>query len=74
MSITIPEVIYPKTNAEVVTAICAHPDAMSASTRASRSHASLRRHVANRPGHDWRYAVDSSKMQALNCRPQVPLG
>tara|TARA_A100000171_G_scaffold46380_1_gene51151 strand:- start:2974 stop:3345 length:372 start_codon:yes stop_codon:yes gene_type:complete len=54
----------PKTNAEVVTAICAHLDAMSPSTKPAGSHASLIRHVADRPGHDWRYALDSSKMQA----------
>lgn len=33
---------------------------------------SLIRHVPDRPGHDWRYALDSSKMLALGWRPQVP--
>ncbi len=61
----------PKTNIEVVTAICAHLDAMSPSTITAGSHASLIRHVPDRPGHDWRYALDSSKMQALGWRPQV---
>ena len=29
-------------------------------------------HVADRPGHDRRYAVNSAKLQALGWRPQVP--
>jgi dTDP-glucose 4,6-dehydratase len=31
-------------------------------------------HVADRPGHDRRYAIDSSKLRALGWRPQVSFG
>jgi dTDP-glucose 4,6-dehydratase len=34
---------------------------------------SLIRHVADRPGHDRRYALDSSKLSALGWRPSVEL-
>jgi dTDP-glucose 4,6-dehydratase len=34
--------------------------------------ASLIRHVPDRPGHDRRYALDSSKAQALGWRPSRP--
>ncbi len=30
-------------------------------------------HVADRPGHDRRYAIDSSKLHALGWKPRVPL-
>jgi dTDP-glucose 4,6-dehydratase len=33
---------------------------------------SLIRHVADRPGHDRRYSLDTSKLQQLGWRPQVP--
>jgi dTDP-glucose 4,6-dehydratase len=32
------------------------------------------RHVADRPGHDRRYALDTSKAQALGWRSQIPFG
>jgi len=35
--------------------------------------ASLIRHVSDRPGHDRRYALDSSKLAALGWRPSVSL-
>jgi dTDP-glucose 4,6-dehydratase len=34
---------------------------------------SLIEFVSDRPGHDWRYAMDSSKLQGLGWRPQVAL-
>ena len=34
---------------------------------------SLVRHVADRPGHDRRYALDSSKLEALGWRPERTL-
>jgi dTDP-glucose 4,6-dehydratase len=34
---------------------------------------SLLRHVADRPGHDRRYALDWSKLAALGWRPEVAL-
>jgi dTDP-glucose 4,6-dehydratase len=33
---------------------------------------SLIRHVADRPGHDRRYSLDTGKLQQLGWRPQVP--
>jgi dTDP-glucose 4,6-dehydratase len=30
--------------------------------------------VADRPGHDWRYALNSSSTKALGWKPQVPFG
>jgi dTDP-glucose 4,6-dehydratase len=33
---------------------------------------SLLRHVEDRPGHDRRYSLDSSKLHALGWRPQRP--
>lgn len=34
---------------------------------------SLKQHVRDRPGHDRRYAVDSSKLRGLGWRPLIPL-
>jgi dTDP-glucose 4,6-dehydratase len=34
--------------------------------------ASLIRHVPDRPGHDRRYSLDTSKLQSLGWRPEVP--
>ena len=30
----------------------------------------LIKHVADRPGHDWRYSIDTSKLKELGYRPQ----
>ena len=49
-----------RTNLQVVRAICALLD--EAYPRRSGSHAELITHVADRPGHDRRYALDSSKL------------
>lgn len=62
----------PQTNRCLVTEICRQLDVLSPATMPSAGHASLIRHVPDRPGHDWRYALDSSKMQALGWRPRVP--
>lgn len=58
-----------KTNLEVVRTICAVLDAM----RPDRSpHASLLTFVQDRPGHDRRYAMDTSKIKReLGWRPAV---
>jgi dTDP-glucose 4,6-dehydratase len=44
-----------------VRAICAALDRASPSTRPNGGHAALIDHVADRPGHDRRYAVDASR-------------
>lgn len=59
------------TNLCLVNAICAHLDGLRPASAPAGGHASLIRHVADRAGHDWRYALNSSKMQALGWRPQV---
>lgn len=56
-----------KTNLEVVNAICAILDEIFP---ASAPHASLITYVADRPGHDKRYAIDASKIdRELGWRP-----
>ncbi|WP_374386205.1 dTDP-glucose 4,6-dehydratase [Brevundimonas sp.] len=60
-----------RTNVEVVRVICANLD--RARPRGDgRSYAEQIAYVADRPGHDRRYAIDASKMQAeLGWRPAV---
>jgi dTDP-glucose 4,6-dehydratase len=50
-----------RTNIEVVSAICALLD--EAYPRKSGSYGELIAHVADRPGHDRRYALDASKLE-----------
>jgi len=50
-----------KTNLEVVLAVCAILDRLAPS--ANGPHADLVSFVADRPGHDFRYAIDSSRME-----------
>lgn len=58
-----------KSNLEVVAGVCWALDALSP----DRSHAALISHVADRPGHDRRYAIDPSHIEtALGWRPRVP--
>jgi dTDP-glucose 4,6-dehydratase len=49
-----------KSNLDVVTAICALLDELVDEPTVS-SHASLITFVTDRPGHDWRYAIDAGK-------------
>lgn len=49
-----------RTNIDVVRAIC---DALDRARPGSKSYHSLITHVADRPGHDRRYALDASKLQ-----------
>lgn len=57
-----------KQNIEVVCAIC---DLLEKLVPAERSYRDLITHVADRPGHDMRYAVDASKIeQELSWRPK----
>ena len=50
-----------RTNLEVVNAVCALLDELAP---AARSYATLLTSVADRPGHDRRYAIDARKLQA----------
>jgi dTDP-glucose 4,6-dehydratase len=52
-----------KTNLEVVQALCALLDELSPDARTG-PRASLIRFVADRPGHDLRYAIDASRIRA----------
>lgn len=61
----------PQTNRRLVTEVCRQLDVLSPITAPMGGHASLIRHAHDRPGHDWRYALDSSKMQALGWSPEV---
>ena len=59
-----------RTNLQVVRAVCAELDAL-APLPGGRPHESLVEFVADRPGHDFRYAVDSSKLRReLGWRPR----
>lgn len=58
-----------KTNLEIVTIICRILDDLFPSPT---PHARLITHISDRPGHDRRYAIDSSKIkQAVNWQPQT---
>ncbi len=60
-----------KRNLEVVQIICAHLDAMAPG---NTPHAEKITFVTDRPGHDFRYSIDSSKLEAeLGWKPRVPL-
>jgi dTDP-glucose 4,6-dehydratase len=50
-----------RSNLEVVTAICALLDELAPRHGAER-HADLVHFVTDRPGHDWRYAIDAQKL------------
>jgi dTDP-glucose 4,6-dehydratase len=50
-----------RTNMDVVTTICAILDRLRP---AAAPHARLITHVADRPGHDQRYAIDASKLES----------
>lgn len=63
-----------KTNLEVVQAICSHLDELrprAAADPRSASHHSLITFVADRPGHDRRYAIDDTRIaKELGWRPR----
>jgi dTDP-glucose 4,6-dehydratase len=57
-------------NIEVVTRICAHVDQLCPQLKHPSS--SLIRYVTDRPGHDFRYAIDHSKItNELGWKPQI---
>ncbi len=59
-----------RTNIQVVQLICKQLDRLH--PRADgQSHAQHIQHVTDRPGHDWRYAIDSRKIQQLGWRAVV---
>jgi len=59
-----------KTNIEVVSTICELLDEMAPESK-FRPHKSLIKFVADRPGHDRRYAIDASKLRrALGWEPR----
>ncbi|MDD2558024.1 MAG: dTDP-glucose 4,6-dehydratase [Desulfuromonadaceae bacterium] len=61
-----------KQNIEVVTTICNMVDAMAAPLTSGQKRTSLIRYVADRAGHDWRYAIDATKIAtALGWSPRM---
>ncbi|HEY3949877.1 dTDP-glucose 4,6-dehydratase [Phenylobacterium sp.] len=60
-----------KRNIEVIRMLCEHLDRMAP---ANTPHAEKITFVTDRPGHDFRYAIDSSKLEAeLGWKPRMPL-
>jgi len=60
-----------KRNIEVVKIICAHLDKMAP---VNTSHAEKITFVTDRPGHDFRYSIDASKLETeLGWTPRMPL-
>lgn len=62
----------PQNNFDLVNQVCRILDEMSPSTAPAGGHATLIAQVADRPGHDWRYGLDSSKIQALGWQAATP--
>jgi dTDP-glucose 4,6-dehydratase len=61
-----------QSNRELVAMICAEIDRQS-STLPHRPSIELVEHVADRPGHDRRYALDASRVRALGWHPKTSL-
>jgi dTDP-glucose 4,6-dehydratase len=60
-----------KRNLEIVKLICGHLDKMAP---ANTPHADKIEFVKDRPGHDFRYSIDSSKLEReLGWKPSMPL-
>ena len=60
-----------KRNIEVIRMLCEHLDRMAP---ANTAHADKITFVTDRPGHDFRYAIDASKLEAeLGWKPRIPL-
>jgi dTDP-glucose 4,6-dehydratase len=56
-----------RANIDIVRQICTMMDELSPG---GSPHAGLVSFVTDRPGHDWRYAVDASKMRTIGWRPR----
>lgn len=61
----------PWSNIDLVRQICLLLDELSPTTAPEGGHESLITPVADRLGHDWRYALDSTKLRALGWRPTI---
>lgn len=61
----------PWRNVDLVGRLCQLMDELSPSTAPQGGHAALVSEVADRPGHDWRYALDSTRIRALGWRPRL---
>lgn len=60
-----------KRNIEVIRMLCEHLDGMAP---ANTPHADKIAFVTDRPGHDFRYAIDASKLETeLGWKPRMPL-
>ena len=59
-------------NIDLVVEICALLDSLSPATAPPGGHAVLIDYVDDRLGHDWRYALDTSKISVLGWQPTVP--
>jgi dTDP-glucose 4,6-dehydratase len=60
-----------KTNLDVVKTICRTMDILYPWDNGKRLHEDLITYVPDRPGHDFRYAMDISKIKrTLNCKPR----
>lgn len=58
-------------NIALVEAICVLLDEFSPNTAPDGGHVTLVAHVDDRPGHDWRYALNTRKIEALGWKPRV---
>jgi len=63
----------PLTNREMISRVCVLLDQLSPKTAPLEGHASLVQQVADRLGHDWRYAVNVEKLHALGWQAETSL-